>query len=151
MDPQRVCVSLNITHPTWDLSGVCDALGLQPKIIWKNGDEKRAPRGQKLTGIHTYSRCLINFGPTTTESLTKQLEAALVLLRPHQALLRELSSSGGELNFSVGLFSGENTMEVLNIKLMETMVSLRIDLVLDIYSPDPPEVLQNQYVPDNNE
>ena len=144
-------MSINITHPTRDLSGVCDALGLQPKIIWKEGDERRAPRGQKLGGIRTHSRCLIDFGPASTESLVKQLEAALALLRPHQSLLQELSFSGGRLNFFVGLFSGENTEEMLDIKLMETMVNLRIDLVLDIYSPDPPDILQNQYVPDDNE
>jgi hypothetical protein len=138
-------------HPTQDLSGVCDALGLQPKIIWKKGDERRAPKGQKLDGIRKNSRCLIDFGPTSTESLAKQLEAALVLLRPHQILLQELSSSGGKFNFFVGLFCGENTVEVLDTKLMETMVSLRIDLILDIYSPDPPEVLLNQYVPDDRE
>jgi hypothetical protein len=144
-------VSLNITHPTQDLSEVCDALGLQPKIIWKQGEESRTPKGNKIGGVRTYSRCLINFGPTSTVSLVKQLEAALALLLPHRVLLQELSFSGGKLHFSVGLFCGDDAMELLDTKLMETMVSLRINLVLDIYSPDPPEILANQYVPDDRE
>jgi hypothetical protein len=128
MHPQTVKLSLNIVHPTHDLSDVCDALGFQPNIIWKKGDEGRTPKGNKIGGVREYSRCSINFGPAATESLAKKLEAALVLLKPHQTLLRGLSSSGGKLNFFVGLFCGENTVEMLDLPLLEAMVELKIEL-----------------------
>jgi len=72
--------------------------------------------------------------------LPEQIEAALTLLRPHEPMLRELSSAGGRISFYVGWFCDEDTGETLGVQLMESMARMGIALDLLIYFPDPPEL-----------
>jgi Domain of unknown function (DUF4279) len=136
MKHQRTNLSLQIKHPTRDLSAVCDAFGLRPARLWKVGDERRTPKGNKIGGIRTESACSVHVGPTARKPLSKQIEAALVLLKPHRRMLRNLSSTGGKISFFVGWFCDEHTGESLNQEILEEMADLRIGLDLNIYIPD---------------
>jgi hypothetical protein len=70
--------------------------------------------------------------------LAKQVEAVLVLLKPHRAMLRKLSSTGGTISFFIGWFCDENTGETFGRQLLDAMADLRIALDLNIYPPDAP-------------
>jgi hypothetical protein len=133
MKRQRAKLSLHIKHPTRDLSRVCNALGFKPRHIWKKGDERQTPRGNKIGGIREASYCSIDFGLPSREPIAKQIEANLVLLKRHRATLRKLSSSGGTISFYVGWFCDETTGEILSNELLWAMTDLRIALELNIY------------------
>jgi hypothetical protein len=68
--------------------------------------------------------------------LAKQIEAALLLLKPHRRMLRSLSSTGGKIRFFVGWFCDEHTGESFTHDVLEKMTDLRIALDLNIYVPD---------------
>lgn len=133
---QNTKLSLHIEHPTRDLSSICAVLGLEPTHIWKKGDERQTPKGTKIGGTRANSYCSIEFGASSRKPLPKQIEAVLALLRPHRAILRKLSSTGGLISFYVGWFCDENTGERFGWQILDTMTDLRIALDLNIYVPD---------------
>jgi len=139
MKQLRANLSLHIRHPTRDLSVVCRALGLQLKHMWKRGDERRTPKGSKIGGLRETSYCSIGFGAPSRKPLAKQIEAVLMLLKPHRAMLRRLSSTGGRISFFIGWFCDENTGETFGRQLLDAMADLRIVLDLNIYPPDVPQ------------
>jgi Domain of unknown function (DUF4279) len=138
MKRQRTKLTLHIKHPTRDLSLVCDELGMHPVHIWKAGDERRTPKGTRLAGLRAASYCSVDLGSTTRKLLSKQIEAALVLLKPHRRLLRRLSSTGGRISFFVGWFCDEHTGDSFDNQILDEMADLRIGLDLNIYIPDGP-------------
>jgi hypothetical protein len=133
MKRQRVKLSLHIRHPARNLSTVCSDLGFKPAYIWKKGDERLTPKGNRIGGIREASYCSIDFGSTSREHLAKLIEAKLELLKPHQATLRRISTTGGTISFYVGWFCDENTGETFNVQLLREMAGLRIALELNIY------------------
>jgi len=139
MKRQRAKLSLHIEHPNRDLSRVCNVLGLRARHIWKKGDERRTPKGNKIGGIRETSYCSIEFGPPSREPLAKQIEANLTPLKRHRAMLRRLYSTGGTISFYVGWFCDESTGETLNSRLLSAMSELRIALELNIYLRDDPD------------
>ena len=139
MKRQRAKLSLHIKHPTRDLASVCSALGFKPTNIWKKGDERRTPKGNKIGGLRENSYCSIGLGQSPRDPFPKQIEAVLTLLQPHRSMLRRLSSSGGTISFYVGWFCDEDTGETLNAQILERMAHLGIALELNIYLPDQPE------------
>ncbi|PSO22121.1 hypothetical protein C7G42_09610 [Bradyrhizobium sp. MOS003] len=140
----RAQVSLKLKHPTRDLSRVCKALGLEPKHIWKMGDERRTPKGNPLGGNRDSSYCLIELGPTSRKSLAKKIESALGRLQSHRALLRRLSSTGGKVTFSVGWFLDEHSGETFSGDSLKSMARLQIGLELHAYLPDANEPLRSK-------
>lgn len=140
MKKQEIRLSLRIKHPSRDLSGVCAALGFKPLNIWKKGDERRTPKGNKIGGLCEDSRCSIDFKLPSRMPLSKQVEAVLLLLTPHRTMLRRLSSTGGAISFYVGWFCDEDTGETLNAHILEQMARLKIALELNIYLPDQTEL-----------
>ena len=139
MKHQRTKLSLQIRHPTRDLSTVCSALGLRPANLWKVGDERRTPKGNKIGGLRTDSHCSVDLGPTTRRPLSKQMEAALELLKPHRRMLRRLSSTRGRIGFFAGWFCDEHTGATFDYQILEGMADLRIALDLNLYVPDKRE------------
>jgi hypothetical protein len=136
MGPQRTVLSLHLHHPTRDLSAICAALGLVPRHVWTKGDERQTPKGIKIGGIRDSSYSSIDLGVTSQEPLSEKIEAALALLKPHRAILRELSSRGGRVAFYIGWFCDEDTGEGLGWQILEKMSDLRIELELNIYVPE---------------
>jgi hypothetical protein len=68
--------------------------------------------------------------------LSKKIEAALRLLKPHRRLLRRLSSTGGQTSFFVGWFCNADTGEGFDRQILEEMADLRVGLELNIYVSD---------------
>lgn len=135
MKSPRSKLSLHIRHPDRDLSIVCESLNLAPKNLWKKGDERRTPKGHKLTGIRDNSFCTVEMEATNLP-LQDQIERALNLLAPHRSIFREISSNGGQTSFYVGCFLDEDSVENFEWRVLESMADLRISLELNIYLPD---------------
>jgi len=136
MGPQRTKVSLHLMHPTRDLSIVCRTLGLRPKVIWKKGDERRTPKGTSIGGTRESSYCSIDFGAASKVDLSKKIEAAAQLLKPHRTILRRLSLTGGRTSFYIGWFCDEHTGEEFSYEILAHMAELHIALEFNIYIPD---------------
>jgi Domain of unknown function (DUF4279) len=133
---QRTKLSLHLKHPTRDLSTICRTLGLRPKIIWKEGEERRTPKGRRLAGVRESSYCSIDLGATSKVELSKKIESAVRSLKPHRAILRRLTSTGGRISFYVGWFCDNDTGETLSSEILRQMTDMEIALDLNIYLAD---------------
>jgi hypothetical protein len=136
MGPQRNKLSLHLKHPTRDLSIICRALGLRPKVIWRKGEERQTPKGRSIGGVRDISYCSIDLGVTSKVDLSKKVEMAIELLTPHRILLRRLSSTGGRASFNIGWFCNEDTGEELRYDILARMADLCIALDFNIYVSD---------------
>lgn len=135
LTPQRTRLSLQIRHPSRDLSGICRTLGVVPKIIWRKGDEAMTPKGNRLGRLRDNSYCTIDLG-SSREPLPVRIKDALELLKPYRAMLRRLSSSGGRVSLYFGWFCEGDTGEVFDWKILDAMAELRVSLDLSIYTPE---------------
>lgn len=136
MRPQRTELSLHLKHPTRDLSTVCRTLGLRPKIIWKKGDERQTPKGRSIGGVRESSYCSVELGAASKVELSKKIESALRLLKPHRPIFRRLSLTGGRISFYIGWFCDEHTGETFSSKILAQMADMHIALDLNVYVPD---------------
>ena len=136
MKLQRAKLSLHFTHPARDLAAVCDALQLAPKVIWKAGDQRSTPKGNRLKGVHSSSYCSIDLGASRRKPLAKQIESALALLQPHRRTLRRLSSTGGRISLFIGWFCDAHTGDALEHHLLGQAADLRIAIDLNVYVSD---------------
>jgi hypothetical protein len=109
---------------------------LLPKVIWKKGDERRTPKGRSIGGTRESSYCTTDLGAASKVSLSKKIEAAAQLLKPHRTILRRLSLTGGRISFFIGWFCEEHTGEEFSHEILAQMADLRIALDLNIYVPD---------------
>jgi hypothetical protein len=106
MYPYEFTLSFRITHPSQDLSKVHAMLGsipgFTPGRIWKVGDARKTPKGNKLEGHYPNSYCYLeikNKAQSDDESLSSAIEDAMGQLRQHKSALQEIVKTGGELNF----------------------------------------------------
>jgi hypothetical protein len=129
-------ISLHVKHPTRDLSSVCDTLELHPLRLWKVGDERRTPKGRKIGGLRKESAFSAALGSPNRSPLSKQIETALMKLKPHRRMLRRLSSTGGQISFFVGWFLDAHAGESFSDQILKEMADLRIALDLNIYVRD---------------
>jgi hypothetical protein len=136
MRPQRNKLSLHLRHPSRDLSIVCQRLGLQPKVIWKRGEEGRTPKGNSIGGVRDASYCSIDLGAASKTQLSKKIEKTLELLNPHRTILRRLSSSGGRASFYIGWFCNADTGDEFGGDILDRLADLRIALDFNIYVSD---------------
>jgi hypothetical protein len=139
MKQQGSKIGLQIRHPSRDLSNLSIALGLQPEIIWKKGDERRTPKGKKIGGVRDYSRWSTEFKFRHRQALPDKIAAILALLTPHRAMLRKISSTGGTISLYIGWFCDDHTGMTLNTQILSAIADLRISIELFIYVPDEPK------------
>jgi hypothetical protein len=136
MRPQRTKLSLHIKHPTRDLATICRTLGLRPKIIWKQGEERRTPKGRRLARVRESSYCSVDLGAASKVDLSKKIESAVRSLQNNRAVLRRLTSTGGRISFYVGWFCDYDTGETLSSEILRQMTDMGIALDLNIYVGD---------------
>jgi hypothetical protein len=139
MYPYECSVSFRISHPTIDPDEISTQLGLEPKISWRAGDVRQSPKGTPLEGRNetTYWSYALNCQPTS--ELIELLEDFTVRLESYREFLIHLRSTGGRLEYFVGWFSGPNSGEVFDHRLLGKIANLQIDLSFDIYTTSPEE------------
>lgn len=136
MIAHRLHLAICIRHPDRDLSAVCSSLGLVPKYVWKKGDERKTPKGTKLEGSREDSRCIIQLEALSDRPMIGLIQSALEQLRPHKATLRDLTNSGGTINFRIGWFLNGDTGESIDQKVLASMADLGIGFEFFVYAPE---------------
>jgi hypothetical protein len=98
-------VSLRVFHPTWPAKDIIAHFGRTPKIANSVGEQRRTSKGTKLDG--RYSRTYVSFELVVAqeadleESLKSELASPMLA---DIAYLETRTSTGGELEFFVGVF-----------------------------------------------
>jgi hypothetical protein len=133
MYPFEYSVAFRIRHPNKAPDEISIRLSLTPKTAWLAGDPRKTRLGVPLEGTYesTYWSCDLEHPPDV--GLAGFLEESAENLAPHKEFLREIRSTGGEVEFFVGWFSNFNSGEIFSYKLLSALAELQIDLSLDVY------------------
>ena len=132
-------LSLRLSHESLDLSVICDALEMQPRVIWKAGDRRETPAGTPLEGIRSESYCSIDLLPKSPRPLERQMEEALALLERHDPTLRDFHREGGKALVCIGWFFDAHSGATLDPSTVERLSRLHIGLDIHVYVPDVPD------------
>src|SRR5215831_21088118 len=134
MNPYQFNLSLRIKHPERDLSDLYEKLStvsmLKPKRIWKAGDARMTQDGRTLEGKYTESYCYFSVfdepRESNVDSLSSAMERVTDVLLPYKADFDSHTSSGGKLEFFVGLYVNANSGEEFSPGLIKTIGNLGI-------------------------
>ena len=124
-------VELRIRHPHRDLSMIPETLGLEPVRLWQASDVASLAESER----HIYyidSYCALRVAPTE-EHVSDNITAFVEKMQPHAALWREITATGGTLEFFIGWDIGMKTFaEEFKWELLQDLVALQISLAFDI-------------------
>ena len=127
-----------------NVNGIYETLsripGIIPDRLINIGEQRTDPKGAKLEGVYVKSRCGFGFTKewqsSSSVGLPDALDAIITKLGPYKHLLREITDSGGKLDFFIGLGIDANAGLTLNVELLGKLSDLCIEVGSDIYPPD---------------
>ena len=90
------------------------------------------PRGEPLSGFNNFTYCSFNLNHANTD-LVEFLHSFSDKLYAHNSYLERLRSTGGLLEYFVGMYVDKNAGIVVDMPLLNKLVDLGIQLSLDLY------------------
>ena len=116
---------------------ICDRLGLQAQRMWKSGQDRVTPTGAPLSGVYKETYCTFNLACSREDELERFIKRSNKILKPHKRFLRHISSTGGSIEYFVGMYLDKNHGVILSPELLDELAKLQIALSLDLYGvPD---------------
>lgn len=144
MNPFEYIVTLRITHPKRDLSDIFDKLktieGLKPGRIWKAGEPRKTPQGQRLEGYYDNSYCYFDLAEKwkkdNEEPMLELIEDFFKKLSTFEEMFKNFNKDGGDVNIIVAIHVAKNCGEMIPVDLIKKFAHFGIGLGLDLYPPD---------------
>jgi hypothetical protein len=133
MSPFKFDVSLRLRHPTMNPEHICAELRLKAKHKWKVGDNRKTPKGQSLKGTYETTYCLFDLQHSKKIGLADFLRKYNLKLYRHKEFLNSIRSTGGSLEYFVGWYSDQDSGEIFDLKLLNQLVELGMDLSIAFY------------------
>lgn len=141
MNPARYKIALRISHPNMDPEDISTQLHLSPSRKWKAGTPRTTPAGKRLAGTNRETYCVFDLDEQTSGDLVETLSAFTKKLLAFKPFLHKIQSTGGGIEYFVGLFVKKNAGITIDKSLMVQLLDLGIELSLDIYDlPNPKKV-----------
>jgi len=131
-------VALHILHPEMDPELFSTTLFLTPKISKRVGDNRKSADGSPLEGTYSQTFWSHNFDLEGVRDLFSYVDGLLESLKSHKDFFQKIYDTGGRTELFCGIFTGSNWDEILPVYVSHKLVSLQIDLRLDVY-PKAPE------------
>jgi hypothetical protein len=116
-----------------DPEKICNRLGLVASRMWTAGSQRRTPTGTPLDGVNAESYCSFRLEPPDEVGLVDFLKNFSAGLYRHKDFFEEIRSTGGRLEYFIGLFLDVNSGVVFDFDLHSKLAELKIDLSLDLY------------------
>ncbi|MBI3772987.1 MAG: hypothetical protein HY272_09845 [Gammaproteobacteria bacterium] len=130
----RFSASFRARHPTKTAQEVVDQFGLQPDVMHSVGSQRMTPKGNLLNGVYERTSVLFPFDveeyDSVEEFLLHMLDADFL---KDEARLSEFVSTGGRLEFFLGIFCENNGGIEFDTDLMRRLAAKGVSLSLDIY------------------
>jgi hypothetical protein len=113
---------------------ISSKLCMEAEIKWKVGDERRTPKGRKLTGKYDTTYCVFELEPPKNMTLADFLIYSNSKLYKHKEFLKSIRNSGGTLEYYIAWIVNGNSGELFDLKLLMQLVDLGIELGFEMYS-----------------
>jgi len=133
MNKFKFDVSFRVKHPSVDPDQLSTKLGLLAHRKWRAGDQRKTPKGELLGGIYKESYLSCRITHEKSDDLAKVIRETTLRLSTHKELLRELSMTGGKLEYFIGWYSSGNSGEEFDALLLKEAAELGIGLSFDFY------------------
>ena len=130
-------ISLRIRHPNIDPDVITKKLGLAPDTIHRFNEDKTTPKGTKLAGVYKESYWSKKFDNNENYSLSELIGSLNNKISDSFAFLKQITETGGTIEYFIGCFVRSHVGEVLDWKLLSQCVDLNINLAFDIYQEQP--------------
>jgi hypothetical protein len=130
----RFSASFRARHPTKTAQEVADQFGLKPHVMQSVGAQRITPKGKSLSGV--YERTYVSFSldveeyNSVEEFLLHMVDADFL---KDEVQLSDFVSTGGELEFFLGIFCETNGGIEFGVDLMRKLAAKGVSLSLDIY------------------
>lgn len=137
MHPYTFRVSLRANHPSSDLFFLSELFGLNRRHGWTVGDDRVTSKGTPLGGVRneSYWSAHVTEDETSSEEwqLEDILERSVTEVLDRGPKLFEFFSTGGTLNYFIGLYGTRNYGLNFSPELMSKLARAKIELQLDVY------------------
>jgi len=126
-------VSFRIRHPEMNPDDICKTLGLEANHKWRAGSKRVTPKGTPLEGTYDVTYCSFKLKSNNLTELADFLKKCNESFYKHKDFFNKIHSTGGSLEYYVGLFVEDNFGEVFDVDLMKELVDLNINLSIDCH------------------
>jgi hypothetical protein len=130
---RRYCIILRIKHANLDPDEISAALGRQPDISWKSGDQCTTDKGRQLLGTRTDGLWSLTFRYRGEKSIGRSIDQILDDLMRHKELFSQLDRIGAKSALYLQLPGDTNIGDQIPSRILQKFVDLGIDLELEIF------------------
>ena len=127
MNRTKIKLALRIKHPKENWENIANKLCLTPKSKWSAGDINKANR------VKDFTYCVFRLyeGIDFVDDVIERSVAEVIEFKEYFNYIYE---TGGTIEFSIGIFNQKNTGFIINEKLMEQLLELKLELLFEIYT-----------------
>jgi hypothetical protein len=134
MHPYKFSLSLRVFHPSVTPEVIQAELGLKARIANSAGKNRVTASGKVLPTISSETYCSFLLAEGDDRILMTTIDEWSEILAKTREFLTELRSTGGRVEYFLGLFIDSNGGFGLDYEQMKSLGSTGIDLSLDIYN-----------------
>jgi hypothetical protein len=116
-----------------DAEEICDQLGLQVQRKWTAGSKRETPIGTSLEGRNRSTYCCFGLEARKGYDLEDSLIRWNETLSPHKRFFKRIRSTGGSVEYFIGMYFEKNSGVEFNVTLLKQLVDLGIELSIDLY------------------
>ena len=132
---KRFDVELLIVHPTLDPAEIGFRLGLDAQLSHRVGDQRKTPKGVRLSGTYRDTRWRHSRGYATSDQWFAGKVAELIeCIEPHRAYLRHLRATGGKLCVIVQFLGDGYFGDEIPRDLLARLLDLELDLGIECFA-----------------
>lgn len=131
---QKILVSLRFRHPSISASELIKRVGLKPAVAHEKGTRRSTVGGKVRTNPQAY--CSFPIRVASLKFPSRALEKGIAILERDETYWNAFLSSGGSMDFFIGIFVDSNIGWTISNDLLASMAKWKIDLGLDIYGPE---------------
>lgn len=125
-------LSLRFFHPKIDPERITNILSLTPDFSWREGDQRKTPKGGVLDGVYKSSYWCYTYTSPEKYTLYDYLKICVDKIVPHKALIEEILAGGGRSELYLTLPGAINAGEILDWGLLKDISLLKLDLSIEV-------------------
>lgn len=133
--PQRFDLELFVVHPTLDPADITAALGLEPRVEHRVGEQRKTPKGTPLPGTYRDTRWRHSVRHSVERQWFADRFTDLVnRLVARKAFLAELRSTGGTASVIIQFLGDGYFGDGIPVETLAKLVELGLDLGIECFS-----------------
>jgi hypothetical protein len=132
-DKLRYRIVLSVRHPNIDHTLITSRIGLEPRMGWTAGAERRTIAGTLLPGVSKTTAWRHSFDVKGERLFSEGVSKMLSVLLRNAELVHELINSGASIGLFVYLPGSVNIGDVLSWEELGQLASLKVNFGVEVF------------------